>query len=137
VRGLGPGQFGETLLQPGAQLLPEPGLVRRIREIHPPPPPGADTNYTIGKTKSSVAARRPRPVTRHRSGRWTRRPSRGAPGKVSTLCWSTRRHGDAPRSSSVTSASSATVSSIVMLLALLLRQPAKRPQFTNYGQAKS
>jgi hypothetical protein len=41
--------------------------------------------------------------------------------QVSTLCRSTRRHGDAPRSSSVTSASSATVSSIVILVSPFLR----------------
>ena len=37
VRGLGPGQLGKALLQPGAQVLAEPRLVRRIREIHPSP----------------------------------------------------------------------------------------------------
>ena len=37
VCGLGPGQLGEALLQPGAQVVTEPRLVRRIREIHPSP----------------------------------------------------------------------------------------------------
>src|SRR6266508_1434320 len=36
VRGLGPGQLRQVLVQPGAQLLAEPGLVRGVREIHQP-----------------------------------------------------------------------------------------------------
>src|SRR5260370_3548357 len=55
VRGLRPGQLGKALLQPGAQVLAEPRLLRLIRETHPSPHLfDPISNYTIGKTKRSV-----------------------------------------------------------------------------------